>query len=68
MSERIYRKLELSDLQMLVSTNKEADALEIWQIDEESARVFVHYRKNKTKMNMKQYNKISDKLCSKIHN
>ena len=41
MSERIFRKLELSDLQMLVSTNKESNALEIWQIDEESARVFL---------------------------
>jgi Acetyltransferases len=41
MSERIYRKLGLSDLQMVVNTKKCADALEIWQIDEESARLFL---------------------------
>ena len=41
MSERIFRKLGLSDLQMLVNTKKEAEALDIWQIDEENARLFL---------------------------
>jgi len=41
MSERIFRKLGLADLQMLVNTKKDADALEIWQIDEENARLFL---------------------------
>ena len=41
MFERIYRKLGLADLQMLVNTVKDADALDIWQIDEESARLFL---------------------------
>jgi len=41
MSERIFRKLGLADLQMLVDTKKDAEALDIWQIDEESARLFL---------------------------
>ena len=41
MSGRTYRKLELSDLQMLVNTNKDAETLEIWQIDEEKAKLFL---------------------------
>jgi len=40
-SGRVYRKLELSDLQMLVNTNKDAEALELWQIDEEKAKLFL---------------------------
>ena len=41
MSERIYRKLRLADLQMLIDTKDDADALEFYQIDEESARLFL---------------------------
>ena len=41
MSQRICRKLGLSDLQMLVNTNNDAKALEIWQIDEENAKLFL---------------------------
>ena len=41
MSERSFRKLGIADLQMLVDTKKDADALEIWQVDEESARLFL---------------------------
>jgi ribosomal protein S18 acetylase RimI-like enzyme len=41
MPERIYRKLGLSDLQMLVNTKKDANALKFYQIDEESARLFL---------------------------
>ena len=41
LSGRTYRKLELSDLQMLVNTNKDAEALEIWQIDEAKAKLFL---------------------------
>ena len=38
---RTFRKLTLTDLQLLVNTNSYADALELWQIDEESARLFL---------------------------
>jgi ribosomal protein S18 acetylase RimI-like enzyme len=41
MPERIFRKLAIPDLQMLVNTRKEADALAINLIDEESARLFL---------------------------
>ena len=41
MSKQIYRKLELADVQMLVNAKDDADALELWQIDEENARVFL---------------------------
>jgi len=40
-SARICRKLELSDLQMLVNANNDAKALDIWQIDEEKAKLFL---------------------------
>ena len=40
MSDRVFRKLGLTDLQMLVNTKKDAEALHIWQVDEESARLF----------------------------
>ena len=41
MSIRVYRKLGIADLQILVDTRKDADALEIWQVDEECARLFL---------------------------
>jgi len=41
MPERIYRKLGPTDLQMLVNTKNHADALEFYQVDEESARQFL---------------------------
>ena len=41
MAERIFRKLGLIDLQLLVNTNKDIDALEMWPVDEESARLFL---------------------------
>jgi len=41
MAERIFRKLGIADLKMLVDTKKDAEALAIWQIDEESARLFL---------------------------
>jgi len=41
MSERIYKKLGITDLQILLDTKKDADALEIYQIEEESARLFL---------------------------
>ena len=41
MSERVFRKLGLSDLQMLADTKKDAGALAIWPVDEEHARLFL---------------------------
>ena len=41
MSEKFFRKLGIADLQMLVNTKKDAEALAIWEIDEESARLFL---------------------------
>lgn len=41
MSERRFRKLGLNDLQILIDAKKDAEALELWQIDEESARLFL---------------------------
>ena len=41
MSERVYKKLGIADLHMLVNAGKDADALEFWQVDEESARLFL---------------------------
>jgi ribosomal protein S18 acetylase RimI-like enzyme len=41
MPERIFRKLGIADLQMLLNTKKEFNALEFYQIDEVSARLFL---------------------------
>ena len=41
MTMRIYKKLGPEDLQILVNTSDYADALELWQIDEESAQEFL---------------------------
>lgn len=41
MAERIYRKLGIADLQMVVNMKREAKALDIWEIDGESARHFL---------------------------
>ena len=41
MSKRIFKKLGIADLPILINTKKDADALEIWQIDEENARLFL---------------------------
>ena len=41
MPERIFRKLGPSDLQMLVNTKECADALEFYQVDEQSAGLFL---------------------------
>ena len=41
MPERTYRKLGIADLQILVNTTKDAQALDIWQVNAESARLFL---------------------------
>ena len=41
MSKRVYRKLGIADLQMLMNTNEDAVAFEMWKVDEESARAFL---------------------------
>ena len=38
---RVCRKLGIKDLQLLLSTQKYADALELWEINTESARQFL---------------------------
>ena len=41
MAERIFRKLGLVDLHILINTNTDSDSLQTWQIDEKSARLFL---------------------------
>ncbi|MCL2285586.1 MAG: GNAT family N-acetyltransferase [Firmicutes bacterium] len=41
MSKRTYRKLGIIDLQLLINTRNETEALEMWAVDEESARIFL---------------------------
>ena len=41
MSERTFRKLGLADLQMIANTKNDRIALDIWEINEESAREFL---------------------------
>lgn len=41
MAEKIFRRLTSEDLHMLADTKKDARALEIWEIDEKSAELFL---------------------------
>lgn len=38
---RVVKRLELADLQLLVSMQKDAEAHKLWEIDEDSARIFL---------------------------